>query len=195
MLTVVSREPGSKLVCRCDCGNLRTVSTGHFNTGSIKSCGCHVVRHGYGASGNRSREYICYHNMMARCCNPDNKRFKDYGGKGITVCERWLEGFINFIDDMGECPEGMTIDRRDNRLSYTPENCRWATRSQNQINRGVSRIWIVEGLRFDSMAKAAAEFSVSTSTIAAWCKGRMVNGREYPPLPGCSFEMVYEDSL
>lgn len=194
LLTVVSRFPGSKLECLCECGNKRIVSTGHFNTGSIKSCGCHVVRHGHGGSGRKkSREYICYHNMIARCCKPSNKRFKDYGAKGITVCNRWLDGFQNFLEDMGLCPEGMTIDRRDNRLPYTPENCRWATRSQNQINRGMSRIWIIDGLRFTSMKKAAIEFSVSTATVSAWCKGRIAEGREYPPRKGCSTEMVYED--
>lgn len=195
MLVVIARAPEASLECLCDCGGKRIVKTGHFNTGAVKSCGCHVKRHGHGSPSQRSREYICYHNMIARCCKPSNKRFKDYGAKGITVCDRWLDGFTNFLDDMGLCPDGMTIDRRDNRLPYTPENCRWATRSQNQINRGMSRIWIIDGLRFTSMDKAAKEFSVSSATISAWCKGRIAAGRIYPPRKGCSYEMVYEDSV
>lgn len=192
MLVVIERIPGSKLVCACDCGAHRTVSTGHFNAGSITSCGCHVTRHGHsGGNGNKSREYICYHNMIARCCKPSNKRFKDYGAKGITVCSRWLKGFTFFLEDMGLCPSGMTIDRRDNRLPYTPENCRWATRSENQINRGVSIIWTVDGKKFSSAKEASISIGISTSTVAAWCKGRTAEGRTYPPKPGCSFQMVY----
>lgn len=191
-LVVVERIPGSKLVCACDCGGSRTVSTGHFNVGSITSCGCHVTRHGHsGGKGRKTREYICYHNMIARCCKPSNKRYKDYGAKGITVCDRWRNGFTFFLEDMGLCPEGMTIDRKDNRLPYEPDNCRWATRSENQANRGISVIWIVHGNRFKS-AKDAADFNgISTATVHAWCKGRVAAGRTYTPRQGCSFEMVY----
>lgn len=194
MLVVIEKLPGGLLKCLCDCGNSRTARSGHFNTGSIKSCGCHVVRHGHGSTGKRSREYICYHNMIARCCNPKNKRFNDYGGKGITVCSRWLASFQSFLDDMGICPEDMTIDRKDNNLSYYPSNCRWATRSQNQINRGVSRIWIIEGVRFSTLDDASSELGVSTATVAAWCKGRKSGGRFYPAKAGCSYEMVYGES-
>ena len=191
-LVVIERMPGSKLICACDCGNKRTVNTGHFNTGSIISCGCHVIRHGHsGSQGRKSREYTCYHNMIARCCKPSNKRFKDYGAKGITVCDRWKSGFTFFLEDMGLCPEGMTIDRRDNRLPYTPENCRWATRAENQANRGMSVIWIINGNRFSAAEDAAKSIGVSVATIRAWCKGRTTAGRTYPPKAGCSYEMVY----
>lgn len=191
MLVVEESLPGSRLLCRCDCGKKRIVKVGHFNTGKVKSCGCHVVRHGHGSNGKRSREYICYHNMIARCHNRSNKRYKDYGGRGIKVCEKWRSSFVSFLNDMGECPKGFTIDRIDNRFGYSPENCRWVSRTKNQANRSVSKVWVVDGERFLTMRDAANRFGVSTATIAARCKGRKAEGRYYPPSPGCYVEMVY----
>lgn len=185
MLQAIERLPGSLYRCICDCGNERLVKVGHFNSGKIKSCGCHAGRHGH-AGSKRSRTYISYHNMMARCHKPENKRYKDYGAKGIFVCDRWRDSFHNFLDDMGECPEGETIDRIDNNKGYEPGNCRWATRSKNQRNRSVSKIWIVNGFSFETMADASREFNVSISTIRAWCQGRTSEGRWYPPREGCS---------
>lgn len=81
-----------------------------------------------------TKEYACWRAFKNRCLNPNNVQFKDYGGRGITVCERWIE-FINFYEDMGPSPEGTEIDRIDNNLGYCKENCRWATKKQNARNR------------------------------------------------------------
>jgi len=83
--------------------------------------------------------YKLYHGMKNRCYNPNNTFYRYYGGRGIEVCDRWLgnDGFSNFIKDMGERPGEHTIDRTDNSKGYSPDNCRWVTRSANQFNRRV----------------------------------------------------------
>lgn len=82
--------------------------------------------------------YNTWHSMLQRCNNPKNPSYENYGGRGIAVCDAWKK-FINFYKDMGERPDGMTLDRIDNDLGYYPENCRWATRSQQMLNTRRSR--------------------------------------------------------
>lgn len=192
-LVVIKRLKGSRLICECDCGNNREVSVGHFNTGKVKSCGCHIVRHGHGGSKTRSRTYISYHNMIARCHKETNKRYKDYGAKGIEVCERWRMSFVDFLNDMGECPDSFTIDRIDNDRGYSPDNCRWVSREENQANRSNSQIWIVKGERFSSLREASEYLGAGYQTIRAWCKGRKSEGRYYPSKDNCWVENRYGD--
>lgn len=96
--------------------------------------------HGHGkartVNGKRkpSLTYIKWQQMKQRCFNPKNQRFKDYMGRGITVCERWLT-FTNFLEDMGECPKGLTLERIDNDKGYSPDNCEWRTAKEQCRNR------------------------------------------------------------
>jgi len=79
--------------------------------------------------------YKTWENMIRRCHSETHERFKDYGGRGITVCARWRSSFYAFLVDMGDRPDGLTLDRRDNDGNYEPSNCRWATLSEQQLNR------------------------------------------------------------
>ena len=120
--------------CKCDCDNEVAVRGCGLKNGSTKSCGCynydiHTI-HGK----SNSREWRSWRSMKARCINKNSPDYKDYGGRGITVCERWLK-FENFYKDMGDRPEGMTLDRRDNDGNYCKENCRWATDYEQRSNK------------------------------------------------------------
>jgi hypothetical protein len=187
MLEVVEKLSKSRFLCKCDCGNTRILKIGHFNTGHFKSCGCH-----WKTGLTNSREQMSYANMMARCHNPKNKRYKDYGEVGIVVCKEWRNNFKQFYKDMGPCPDGYQIDRIDNTKGYSKENCRWTTPKKNMNNRSNSGIWTVNGAEYESSKLAALDLNLSTATIIAWCKGRIAQGRYYAPKPGCSFRYLYK---
>lgn len=104
--------------------------------------------------------YKLYHAMHDRCENPNNTFYSYYGGRGIKVCKRWsgLHGFTAFVEDMGERPNGTTLDRQDNSKGYFPTNCRWSSRSQQQRNRRVSSV-NSSGYRGISVHKATGRYS------------------------------------
>lgn len=92
------------------------------------------VHHGYSSRQGRSPTYESWMCMRQRCGNPRNGQYHNYGGRGITICDRW-RSFENFLADMGERPEGKTLDRRDNDGNYEPENCGWATPKEQRANQ------------------------------------------------------------
>lgn len=151
---------GSKYwLCSCDCGTKTTVR-GSRLTGTVKtrSCGCLGIDasrkkntiHGM----SRSPEHIAWSACFDRCYNPNHKGFHNYGGRGITVCERWKKSFVNFLADMGPRPSpNHSIDRKDNNGNYEPTNCRWATIKEQCRNRRGSRLITVQ-----SMTITVAEF-------------------------------------
>jgi hypothetical protein len=93
-----------------------------------------ILHHGHAERGNKSRTYNSWSAMLQRCHDPKHRSYKNYGGRGITVCQRWRESFEAFLADMGEPPEKHTLDRIDNDGNYEPSNCRWATRLMQSRN-------------------------------------------------------------
>lgn len=129
--------------CICDCGREAIVAYVELMAGATKSCGCivgkHKRTHGATAGGKVSPEFRCWEAMLQRCRNSKHKSFKDYGARGITICERW-DSFEAFSADMGPRPSPEhSIDRRDNNGNYEPGNCHWTTRVAQSNNRRSSR--------------------------------------------------------
>ncbi len=103
--------------------------------------------------------------MRARCRYPKNNQFKDYGGRGISVCKRWDESFKAFLEDMGPKPKPThQIDRIDNDGNYEPENCRWATRKQNNRNKRNNRMLVVDGQKM-GVPEASEKYGIQQKTI------------------------------
>lgn len=140
-LGLMSKATSHWWLCRCVCGVERSVNGCELKRGKTKSCGClwkkamsiRRTSHGH-TKGGPSRTYRTWQAMVNRCYRAKDKCFHLYGGRGVKVCERWLI-FANFLEDMGERPNGLTIDRKDNNGNYSKENCKWSTASQQNSNR------------------------------------------------------------
>ncbi len=128
-------------------------------------------RHGHASRGKVSPTFLSWASMIQRCTNPKDRCFADYGGRGITICPRW-HVFANFLADMGERPEGMTLDRKESSGNYSPENCRWATRKEQ--NNNTSRNHFVE---FNGQKKTLAQWALITGISQTAIRLRLRNGK------------------
>lgn len=159
--------------CVCECGTEKDVKHDHLVNGKTSSCGCSWTKHGM----SRSKEYRVWDAMVRRCHSPSHHAFKDYGARGITVCDKWKK-FEGFIEDMGFQPHGLSIERINNDLGYSKENCKWATVTEQARNRRATKldedkvvqikILLENGI---SQNKIASQFSVSRSNVGHIAQG------------------------
>lgn len=145
--------------CTCDCGGMHTATGTALREGKCLHCkecrGRYVSErktihgHSYGRNFEGTPTYLSWVAMKSRCYKEKDINYKNYGGRGIKVCDRWLErkglGFVNFLEDMGERPEGLTLDRIDVNGNYEPENCKWSTRTEQSRNKQNTRRFMFRG--------------------------------------------------
>lgn len=172
-----ARNP--EIYCACSCGNSIKADCSNVRSGHTTSCGCASsrhkrtqLRHGHMVGKKPSHEYRVWRDMNNRCNRPTTKAYHSYGGRGIAVCERWMEGiqgaFDRFLSDMGLAPSAShSIDRKDVNGNYEPGNCRWATRYEQVRNTRRNR-WITAFGRTQIMADWARELGVHPMTIYNW---------------------------
>lgn len=167
VLAIVRRDSHGHAImsCSCVCGEVVEVSLGDLVTGHTRSCGClkkdSLTTHGL----CRSSEYRTWVNMLDRCINSNTPRYCDYGGRGITVCESWLK-FENFYADMGPRPsKDHSIDRKDNNGGYCKDNCRWATRDQQDNNTRRTRTLTYSG-KTQSLSQWASELGITHQALS-----------------------------
>jgi hypothetical protein len=156
--------------CRCVCGRIRNVKHAFLLNGHHRSCGC--VRYRRHKRIKYHPDYHLWSTMIQRCTNPKRKGYHNYGGRGITVCERWRHAFENFTADMGPRPSPThSLERRDNDQGYSPENCYWATWTQQRRN---TRFNVV--LTFQGETLCITEWALRLGIKAPSLKKRLVNG-------------------
>ena len=156
------------MTCRCDCGETRDVREDCLTTGNTRSCGCLQpetakanAKHGMW----RSRTYHIWRGMKRRCApGYKGKKAHLYAGKGIKVCRRWADSFEAFLEDMGEAPEGLTIEREDGNKGYEPGNCRWATPREQANNTSRNRLISYLG-KAQTVAQWADETGIPRNTL------------------------------
>ncbi|MEX3914918.1 hypothetical protein AB4Y43_01540 [Paraburkholderia sp. BR10872] len=152
---------------RCACGREIEKEITQVRQGAVRSCGCLKIDRTVEASTKHGMSKTAYYGvwltMIRRCTDPANDKYKDYGARGIGVCERWMK-FENFLADMGKRPAGASIDRQDNDIGYQPGNCRWATPTQ-QANNTRKNVFIERHGRRQTVAQWARELGLNETTI------------------------------
>lgn len=195
--TIRGDQRGSTLRCLCDCGKQVVALAYNVRNGNTKSCGCLAVEqkaargrelapimglgnvtHGHTKGYTHTRTYVSWQDARKRCFRPQNKRYPYYGGRGITMCAEWAESFEAFLRDMGECPPGYTIERKDPNGNYEPLNCVWATKAEQARNKRTTKasMEIASEIRRrysagESGASLARQFNMTSGNVGHIVKG------------------------
>lgn len=164
--------PNKYWYCECECGTVRAVPANTLASGVSKSCGCLCIELGLRKKHGKSGEsiYAIWLGILSRCRNKNNIYYNYYGGRGITVCDRWLK-FENFLKDMGDRPNGMSIDRIDVNGNYEKSNCRWATWKE-QANNKRTNTFLTFNNKTQTLAMWANETGINAETIAYRLKNK-----------------------
>ncbi len=173
-----SRHGAVEWLCRCECGSEIRVVGYSLRNGDTKSCGClrtgpsrqrpHNASHGMAGTAI----YLVWRGMIDRCNNQKSKSYASYGGRGISVCQEWMASFERFLSDMGERPVGASIERINNDGNYCPDNCRWASRSEQATNKRNNVHIEVDGERL-TISQWAERIGCSPSAITSRIKSGM----------------------
>jgi len=189
VIGIYDKRKGKKIrwICKCDCGNTSTPEAYSLMSKKTKSCGCYIreitrkrnitnnpvkygkENHGFKHGGPKLHpaEYQVWVDMRRRCYRVNHKSYKNYGGRGITICTEWLDNFPQFYADMGKrTSDQHSIDRRNNEKGYTPENCHWAT-IKEQLNNRRNTIFITANGRKQSLSAWSGEINVPYARLRA----------------------------
>lgn len=158
----------TRWVCLCDCGNQKIIARASLRNGETQSCGClqkeDVSRRQKTHGKSRTKEYYSWRNMLRRCYDVNSVGYENYGGRGISVCNDW-HIFENFLADMGLKPEGYSIERIDNDGNYEKNNCKWATKQEQNSNTRQNRI-ITYNNKTQTLEAWARELNISSQTLS-----------------------------
>jgi hypothetical protein len=161
-------------LCRCDCGTIKPVDASHLRAGRTKSCSGCMNRPGQFIDGRtKTAEYLIWHHMIRRCEKPTNSAYKNYGGRGITICKEWRSSFPRFLADMGPRPTPQhSIERKNNNGNYEPSNCVWLLKSEQNKNRRCNRYFTING-ETACLAEWAKRSNINSDTVASRLKRGM----------------------
>lgn len=178
---------GSAWLCVCDCGKERVVRRKCLTSGNTRSCGClqrevtikNTTTHGL----TGTRTWRIYRGILRRCFNSSSKAYHSYGGRGITVCPQWRSSFEAFYKDMGECPDGYSIERIDVNGDYEPQNCKWIPLDEQHNNKQKTRFCVLDGERL-RLRQADKKLGLAPGYLANWYRC----GKLPPHIPNLEFE-------